>query len=255
MNEIELGLLDHLLLFLLGIVLPIFAVFQSQPEMKTISFDTQMKKQVYYGNSIFQWICAGIILATWWGCSRSFADLGFQIGTWSQLTIGLIGAFVVLYLIDVWSEIRNAQKIEETKNKWLKDVPILPTTFDEFKHFLFVAFTAGVCEEIIFRGFFINYFLAINENNTLGNWLAVVIPAFLFAIGHMYQGGKAVAKILVMAILFGWVYLLTQSLLLLMLIHFLVDVLGGYLAYRILKNEKLAVGNKEKVSEEEGDFK
>lgn len=237
MNEIELGLFDHLLLFLLGIVLPFFAVFQSQPEMKTVTFDTQMKKQVYYGNGIFQWICALIILITWWAYSRPFADLGFQIGTWSSLTLGLLGGFVFLYLVDVWSELRNAQKMEATKNKWLRDVPILPANLEEFKHFLFVAFSAGVCEEIIFRGFFINYFLAINENNTLGNWLSVLIPAFLFAFGHMYQGGKAVAKIMIMAILFGWIYLLTQSLLLLMLIHFLVDVLGGYLAYRILKKE------------------
>ncbi len=251
MNEIELGLFDHILLFLLGIVLPIFAVFQSQPEMKAVSFDTQMKKQVYYGNGIFQWICTILILIAWWGYSRSFADIGFQIGTWSQLTVGLVGSFVLLYLIDVWSEVRNAKKVEETRKKWLKDIPILPSTFEEFKHFLFVAFTAGVCEEIIFRGFFINYFLAINENNTLGNWLAVLIPAFLFAFGHMYQGGKAVAKIMVMAIIFGWVYLLTNSLLLLMLIHFLVDALGGYLAYRILKNENGATEILEEIVKED----
>ncbi len=59
----------------------------------------------------------------------------------------------------------------------------------------------------------------------------------MFAFGHLYQGEKAVMKILLMAILFGWIFLLTNSLLLLILIHFLVDVLGGYLAYSLLKNE------------------
>lgn len=237
MNEIEPALFDHILIFLLGIVLPLFAVFQSQPEMKAVIFDTQMKKQVYYGNGIFQWICALIIVVVWWAYDRSFSDLGFQWGTWSTIALSLLGIFIFLYLIDVWSELRNTEKIADTKNKWLKEIPILPATFEEFKHFVFVALTAGVCEEIIFRGFFVNYFLAINENNTLGNWLAVIIPAFLFAFGHMYQGSKAVAKVMLMAVLFGWIFLLTKSLLLLMLIHFLVDVLGGYLAYRILKNE------------------
>ncbi len=169
MNEIDLGIFDHILLFLLGIVLPVLAVFQSQVEMKTMKFDTVMKKQVYYGNGVFQWICVGLILLTWWGNNRLFADLGFQVGTWTPTAWLLMAIFLALYLFDVWWELRNSTKILETKTKWLKEIPILPTTFEEFKHFLFVAFSAGVCEEIIFRGFFIQYFLAVNENNELGN--------------------------------------------------------------------------------------
>ena len=238
MNEIELGIFDHILLFILGIILPLFAVFQSQPEMKGISFDTQMKKQIYYGNGIFQWICVGLIILLWWGYSRPFEVLGFQLGNWSSLAWSLIGIFIVLYLFDVWWEIRNPAKIAETKATWLKEIPILPETFEEFRHFLFVAFTAGVCEEIIFRGFFIQYFLSINENNELGNWLSVIIPACMFAFGHLYQGNKAVLKISVMAIIFGWIFLLTKSILLLMFLHFLVDVIGGFLAYRILRTDK-----------------
>lgn len=237
MNEIDLGTFDHILLFLLGIVLPSLAVFQTQEELSEIQFDTPMKKQVYYGNGIFQWICVFFIVLIWWGNSRSFADLGFQIGTWQPIAWALLLIFLIFYLFDVWWELRSEKKIIETKNKWLKEIPILPTNFEEFKHFLFVAFSAGICEEIIFRGFFIQYFLAINQNNDLGNWLAVIIPACLFAFGHLYQGEKAVLKILGMAILFGWIFILTKSLLLLMLIHFLVDVLGGFLAYRVLKND------------------
>lgn len=239
MNEIELGIFDHILVFILGVMLPLFAVFQSQPEMKEVSFDTQMKKQIYYGNGIFQWICVGLILLLWWGYSRPFAALGFHIGEWSTLAWSLLGLFIVLYLFDVWWEIRNPEKIAETKATWLKEIPILPATFEEFRYFLFVAFTAGVCEEIIFRGFFIQYFLAINENNDLGNWLAVIIPACMFAFGHLYQGNKAVLKITVMAVIFGWIFLLTKSIILLMFVHFLVDVIGGFLAYKILKTDKL----------------
>ncbi len=238
MNEIELGIFDHVLLFILGVLLPLFAVFQSQPELKEISFDTQMKKQIYYGNGIFQWVCVVLIILLWWGSSRPFADLGFQIGNWSNLTLALVGIFIALYLFDVWWEIRNPEKIAETKATWLKEIPILPATFEEFRHFLFVAFTAGVCEEIIFRGFFIQYFLSINENNDLGNWLSIIIPACMFAFGHLYQGNKAVLKISVMAVIFGWIFLLTKSILLLMFLHFLVDVIGGFLAYRILRTDE-----------------
>ncbi|MEM6318415.1 MAG: CPBP family intramembrane glutamic endopeptidase [Bacteroidota bacterium] len=235
MNEIELWAFDHILLFLLGVVLPLFAVFQSQPDMEGVTFDTTMKKQIYYGNGLFQWICVGLIVLLWWTSDRNFGDLGLQLGKWSTLGFTLLGLTVGLYLLDVFSEFRNREKLAEAKKDWLEKVPILPTTEEEFRHFLFVAFTAGVCEEIIFRGFFVQYFLAINENNLMGNVLSVLIPAFLFACGHLYQGHKAVAKTMTMAILFGWIFILTESLLLLMLVHFLVDVFSGYLAFRLLR--------------------
>ena len=239
MNEIDLGIFDHILLFLLGVVLPAITVFLIEKEPIKREFDTPIKKQLYYENGVFQWICVFFTVLVWWGSSRSFADLGFQIGTWTRPAWILLIIFCTVYLLDVWWGLRNEQKIMETKARWVKEIPILPAKFEEFKYFLFVAFSAGVCEEIIFRGFFIQYFLAINENNDLGNWLAVIIPACLFAFGHLYQGGKAAIKILGMSILFGWIFILTKSLLLLMLIHFLLDVLGGFLAYRILKNETI----------------
>ena len=242
MNEIELGLLDHLLLILLGIFLPLLAVFQSQSQLKGIEFNTSMKKQVYYGNSIFQWICAFGILIVWWVYDRYMEDLGLVIPEMNPVTWTLLLTFIFLYAVDVWWELRNSQKIEETRSRWLKDVPFLPVNFNELKHFAFVAITAGVCEEIIFRGFFINYFLAWNADNLMGKWLAVIIPAFLFSFGHMYQGHKAVAKTMLMAVLFGWMYILSKSILLLIIIHFLVDILGGYLAMKILSE-----GNKSSI--------
>ena len=101
-----------------------------------------------------------------------------------------------------------------------------------------MAITAGVCEEIIFRGFCIQYFLAWNQDNLLGTWLAILLPAFLFSIGHVYQGYLAVLKTFLMAILLGWVFILTQSLWVPILLHFLVDMISGYLAMIVLRKAK-----------------
>ena len=64
--------------------------------------------------------------------------------------------------------------------------------------------------------------------------VSVVLPARIFASVHIYQGKKAVLKIVVMACLFGLVYLLTQSLWYLIILHVLVDVIGGLLAVWIM---------------------
>ena len=234
MNEIILGNLDHLLVLVFGILLPYIAVFHSQPELKNIVFNTAEKIQVYYSNSLLQWIGVIAIGTLWYFKDRSFIDLGLGFPQMTTISSGLIAGFIIWYIFDTWWELRNATQIEATVKKWRSNIPFLPENWQELSHFSFVAITAGVCEEIIFRGFCIQYFLAWNQDNLLGTWLAILLPAFLFSIGHVYQGYSAVFKTFFMAILLGWVFILTQSLWIPMLLHFLVDIISGYIAMRVL---------------------
>lgn len=237
MNEITLFTSDHLLLFLMGVVLPLFAVFQSQPQLKDLELAYHEKLQIYYANGLFQWFGVAAILILWWVNSRYYHDLGLGLPTNNGIAGILVLLSVALYGINTWWELRNEAKVQATRAKWLKDIPFLPVNWQEYKHFLFVAITAGVCEEIIFRGFFIQYFLAWNQDNLLGTWLAILIPSFLFAFGHIYQGHQAVIKIMGMAIIFGWIFLLTGSLWIPIVLHFLVDAISGYIAMRVLAQE------------------
>lgn len=244
MNEIILGNLDHLLALVFGILLPYIAVFHSQPELKSIVFDTTAKIQVYYSNSLLQWVGVLAIGTLWYFKDRSFLDLGLGIPQMTPITWGLILGFIIWYILDTWWELRDAANIAVTKEKWRKNIPFLPENWQELHHFFFVAFTAGVCEEIIFRGFCIQYFLAWNQDNLLGTWLSILLPAFFFSIGHIYQGFLAVLKTLVMAILLGWVFILTKSLWIPILLHFLVDLISGYIAMKVLETNQMEEGSK-----------
>jgi len=223
----------------MGIILPLFAVFQSQPQMKEMEFSFAEKLQIYYGNGIFQWIGTGAIVAVWWMNSRFYTDLGWGVPKMTSTAWALTLGSIFLYVLNTWWELRNEAKVQETKAKWEKDIPFLPVNWQEYKHFLFVAFTAGVCEEIIFRGFFIQYFLAWNQDNLMGTWLSILIPGFLFSFGHLYQGHQAVIKIMLMAIIFGWIFIITESLWIPIVLHFLVDAISGYIAMRILGSGKV----------------
>ena len=234
MHEIILGNLDHLLVLVFGVLLPYIAVFHSQPELKNIIFNTTEKIQVYYSNSLLQWIGVIAIGTLWYFKDRSFIDLGLESPQMTSISWGLIAGFIIWYIFDTWWELRNDIQVAATVKKWRNNIPFLPENWQELSHFSFVAITAGVCEEIIFRGFCIQYFLAWNQDNLLGTWLAILLPAFLFSIGHVYQGYSAVLKTFLMAILLGWVFILTQSLWIPMLLHFLVDIISGYLAMRVL---------------------
>lgn len=237
MDEIILGNLDHLLFVVFGILLPYIAVFHSQPELKKIVFDTAVKIQVYYSNSLLQWIQVIAIGIVWYFNNRSYIDLGLGAPQMTSIAWTLIIIFIIWYFLDTWWGLRNDSTVAATKEDWRKNIPFLPENWQELRHFFFIAFTAGVCEEIIFRGFCIQYFLAWNLDNLLGTWLAILLPAFLFSVVHVYQGYLAVLKTLFMAILIGWVFVLTQSLWIPILLHFLVDVISGYVAMKVLEKE------------------
>ena len=89
----------------------------------------------------------------------------------------------------------------------------------------------------MFRGFIMNYILAAFKGQTFAVPFAILIPAVVFGISHAYQGGKAVFKVVLMAVLFGYVFIFTGSILWLIFIHVLVDIISS-LAGVLLTREK-----------------
>ncbi|GJM32572.1 MAG: hypothetical protein DHS20C18_15730 [Saprospiraceae bacterium] len=118
-----------------------------------------------------------------------------------------------------------------TLERWRKDLSFLPKTGLEFRHFIFLSFSAGICEEIVFRGFFVSYFYALLLPLNFPAWTAVLVPAILFGLVHYYQGWKAVMKIVLMAIIFGLIFLWSGSLWWLILLHVGVDLIGGAMSW------------------------
>ena len=231
---------DHLLVILLGVALPLFAVFRSQPGMKNLRFDTPTKIALYWGNSLSLWVATLSVGLVWWFSGRAFAELGFQpprtsaSSSWPWLT----AAFVLLYLFDCVFQLSTPERRTKTKAHWRKNTPFLPQTGRELRHFSFLAISAAFGEEVIFRTYFISYLLFFMGNTTTGKVSAVLIPAAVFAFSHFYQEWKAVLKIVAMAVLFGAIFLLARSLWVLISLHFLVDLGGGLLAMRMLRGEE-----------------
>ena len=64
---------------------------------------------------------------------------------------------------------------------------------------------------------------------------AVVLPALAFSVAHFHQGAKAVLKIFFLAVFFGYLLIYSGSLLIVMILHFLVDAIGGLLTIKYMK--------------------
>jgi len=97
---------------------------------------------------------------------------------------------------------------------------MLPRTTSDVRGWTALSWTAGICEEIAYRGFLFFYFMEIWG---LSLTLALVISSVLFALGHIYQGIRPAALTAVLAIVFGGIYAVTGSLLIPVILHVVMD--------------------------------
>lgn len=229
---------DHILFIIVGIIIPLRTILGTQPDLAAIRFTTRMKVQLYWGNNAWLWFLCAITAGVWWFNDRPWELIGLE-GSLQWPTGWPLVVFVVfslLYLADTISEVNNQRHREITAENLKSELGFLPESAYEFFHFIFLALTAGICEEFIFRGYFIRYFQClIGEEATYT--LAILLPALIFGAVHRYQGTEAVIKITAMAIMFGYVFVHTGSLWLLMIVHALVDLLGGLIAWQLLRTK------------------
>ena len=226
----QFNIFDDLLVFLLGIVLPFISGVRSREGFKNITFTRDIRRRFYLSNSLVQWAAAAFILGYWIFLGRPITSigLGVQPGEHMNLAWRLSILLVILYLSDILFSVRNKAAIQATLDEQGETTPFLPESFSEFPSYGFMCLTAGICEEILYRGYMVTYFLP----HTTGAfpWMAIIFPALLFSLAHYYQGWHAVAKILVLSMLLAGIYIASGSLWIGMAIHFLIDLAGGILA-------------------------
>ena len=80
----------------------------------------------------------------------------------------------------------------------------------------------ALTEETVFRGYLILRLGAV----TRSPFLAVLLSAVIFSIGHGYEGSAGVITVGFMGLVFGLVYLWRQSLTAPVVMHFLQDFIG-----------------------------
>ncbi|SEM03365.1 CAAX protease self-immunity [Blastococcus sp. DSM 46786] len=99
---------------------------------------------------------------------------------------------------------------------------LLPRTGGERRLFTLVGVTAGVCEEWLYRGFFLAVVAAMAGGPPA--WALVVVAAVAFGLAHAYQGRAGIVLTGVLGGVMALIYVDTGSLLLPVLLHALIDL-------------------------------
>jgi membrane protease YdiL (CAAX protease family) len=104
---------------------------------------------------------------------------------------------------------------------------LLPQSLLEIVVWIGVSITAGVCEELAFRGFLQRQFHALTGNVSL----AVLLQGLVFGLFHAYQGWRNVAVISVLGALYGALAAWRGNLRVNIVTHAWTDVWEGWLKF------------------------
>jgi uncharacterized protein len=98
---------------------------------------------------------------------------------------------------------------------------LIPVTTREKLTYAAAAVSAGICEEVVFRGWVL---ATLHSPVGLTGTTLVLVAAAIFGIAHAYQNAVGVILTTFAGLLFTALYLTTGSLLVPILLHVLIDV-------------------------------
>ncbi len=222
------NLIDQLLVVILGLVLPFFSGIRGSEQMHKVHFDEATRRRFFLSNSLVLWVLAAVAMGIWYWNERPWSLMGFQKIVNQPLTWVATAAFVGFYVIEVIQNYLQKDQQQKTFEQWEHNIPFLPESYRELPAYILLCLSAAICEEIMYRGFMVNYF--INPMKDGFPWIAVIFPAVMFSIAHFYQGYEAMGKIFILSALFGVIFIVSKSLLIVIVLHFLIDLFGGITA-------------------------
>jgi uncharacterized protein len=106
----------------------------------------------------------------------------------------------------------------------------LPHTVLEFAVYLLLALTAGICEEMIFRGYLQRQFTVWTGSAAVG----IALQGVVFGMAHAYQGPGMIIVIAAYGGLFGVLTWWRKSLRPGMAAHFIQDAVGGLVLVKFM---------------------
>jgi membrane protease YdiL (CAAX protease family) len=171
-----------------------------------------------------QWCLSAAMLLILRRHGLSAGDAGERLGE-SQLTFGVIFALIVILTVVSLIVLRRARRAPSASVIAAvgRMRSLVPAFGLEMAAFVVVCLTAGVCEEMLYRGWLVNLLRA----GTGSPWAAVVVSAIVFGIGHAYQGLKAMLRTVFVGLQLAILYVVVGSLIPGQVLHAGADLLVG----------------------------
>jgi len=187
------------------------------------------KTRLYIRLMLGLWLPAGLVFLLLANGQFSWHDLGlswFRLSgpSWLFYTMAAIAGLYFIYLIYslIVLRIYAMKKVSIKQNMPDEVKALLPVTKKEKQVWVVTAVTAGITEELLYRGFF--FYLMGEIFPGLNIFIILGISALIFGIGHIYQGFSETLKAMLMGVLFGLFYIAFGTIIPCIVLHVLQDL-------------------------------
>ena len=231
-------LIDHLFVVLFAIVFPVYSWLSYRRLQKRIADGQVIDRVKLYAWTIAeQWSLATAGVLIWATQERQWERLGLGLElSWMFWLAVAMAALLIGY--SVYTCIMAKSMPEKQRKNLMQTIahlqlePLLPTNNRELHWYYRLSVTAGIVEELLWRGFLWWYLSLL-----LPMWAAAVIVIAAFGFAHIYQGLSGVIRTGVLGAVFLALYWLSGSLWLPIIVHALVDIFQGRMLFTVLKRD------------------
>ena len=225
-------LFDHGFVFLIAIVYPIAGLVGFRRLLRRAAAGATVNRIHLYRNTLIgHWILALACIAIWSGADRPWSGigLGLDIDPWfggaALLTLlGIAGLVVQLRYVRSASQ----ENVDALQKRFGNIEILIPRNGNELVRFYGLSVTAGIVEELLWRGYLIWYL-----GGFMSLWAAILVSTVGFGLAHAYQGPRHIPQVILLSAAFASLYLLSGSVWLPMILHAAVDILQGRLGHDV----------------------
>jgi len=180
---------------------------------------------IYASSAAALWILAALVAVAGLTSGFSLAALGLRaipLGPLIAWTVGVTGAGLLILMLAQALRVRESPVL----------LHVLPRSRAERLAFVGLAITAGITEELIFRGFLITAL-----GSAVGSaWFAAALSSLVFGFLHGYQDVPGMLRAGVLGFGLALPFMMSGSLLPSILAHAAYDIVAGvFLSRRLLE--------------------
>jgi membrane protease YdiL (CAAX protease family) len=251
------GLADHLLMALIAVAYPVYATIEWNRRIRPALERGQPGALVrLYRETIIElWVLAAIIGVYWFWNGRPGAEIGLGVpGGWGFWIGGVIAIAAAVFLVLQMRMVRrSAEARAQVRRQLTGNMPLIIPRDERGRRIAIAAsITAGICEEVLYRAYFIWYLV-----EWMPSLAALAISSAVFGLAHIYQGWGGAAKSTLAGVILGAAYLLTGSLWVGIVLHATIDITSLLTASLALESaeegEEEPVGADDEESAEAGE--
>ena len=177
----------------------------------------------YRRGIIGEWVTVAVLLVIGLLAGRTPASAGLRLGPHLGTDATVVAEVAVVLGFSALLFRFGGRGVRDILRRQARGFEaLLPRGGAEKRVFALLAVTAGLCEEVMFRGFGIAYVHWVWP--AASRPAVIVITAAAFGLVHLYQGPRGVVLTGLVGGYLGWLVLTTGSLLPAMAIHALLDL-------------------------------